>query len=83
MGQEALVAVALAAIAGAAAVAAAYPVHPIALAQVVVAALRLLPLLKGRRGTVAVGRLHIKLGAAEAGVTPTETGERGVGAGRK
>lgn len=83
MGQEALAVGAAAAIAGAAAVAAQYPVHPIALAQAVVAALHVLPLPKGRRGTVAVGRHHIKLGAVGAGVTPTETGERGVGAGRK
>lgn len=83
MGQEALAVVAAAAIAGAAAVAAQSPVHRIALAQVVAAALHALPLPKGRRDTVAVGRHHIKLGAAEAGVTPTETGERGVGAGRK
>lgn len=81
-GQEALAAVALAAIAEAVAVAALYLVHPIALAQVVVAALRVLLLLKGRRDTVAVGRLRIKLGAVEAGVTPTEIGERGVRAGR-
>lgn len=83
VGQEALAVVALAAIAEAVAVAALYLVHPIALAQVVVAALRVLPLLKGRRDTAAVGPLHIKLGAAEAGVTPTEIGERGAGAGRK
>lgn len=83
MGQEALAVVAAAAIAGAAAVAAQYPVHPIALAQVVVAALHVLPLPKGRRDTVAAGHRHIKLGAVEAGVTPTETGERGAGAGRK
>lgn len=83
MGQEAPAAVALAAIAEAVAVAALYLVHPIALAQVAVAALRVRPLLKGRRDTVAVGRLHIKLGAVEAGVTPTEIGERGVGAGRR
>lgn len=82
-GQEALAVVAVAAIAEAVAAAAVYLVHPIALAQVVVAALHVLPLLKGRRGTVAVGHLHIKLGAAEAGVTLTETGEREVGAGRK
>lgn len=75
--------VALAAIAEAVAVAALYLVHRIALAQVVVAVLHVLPLLKGRRGTVAVERLRIKLGAVEAGVILTEIGERGVEAGKK
>ena len=75
MGQEALAVVAPAATAEAAAAAALYLAHPTAVAQAAVTALRVLPLLKGRRDTVAVGRLHIKLGAAGAGVTPTETGE--------
>lgn len=75
--------VAVAAIAGAAAVAAPYPAHPTALAQGAAAALHVLPLLKGRRGTAAVEHRHTKSGTAEAGVTSTETGGRGVGAGRK
>lgn len=83
MGREALAVVARAVIAEAVAVAALCLVHPIAPVQVAVGALHLLPLLKGRRGKAAVEHLHIKLGAAEAGATPTETGERGVGAGRK
>lgn len=85
VGQKVQAVVAQVPTAEAAAVAAAVQllVRPIAVALAAVAALHILPPLKGKRGVVVAGHLHIRLGAAEVGAIPTEPGERGAEVGAR